>query len=169
MLGGGESELFSIMEQYREYQLGNQPISNDDIRLSILRLANKNGGLKSLAEKSNISYQALWGQLNRNAGVLAYTIPLIVQGSGSLEPMQELGDGCEVAVSWAVKPTETPGDIIENALDIHHEAAGATEIIKAAYADKRFTKNEIQDIHSALMKVCQKVRGIDFRLEAISR
>ena len=76
--GGGESELFSIMEQVKRYRLKNQMIVNDDIRLTILRLANENGGLVSLAEKSNISYAALWNQLNRNAGVLAYTIPRII-------------------------------------------------------------------------------------------
>ena len=144
-------------------------IVNDDIRLTILRVANENGGLVSLAEKSNISYAALWNQLNRNAGVLAYTIPRIVQGSGSLKPIQDLADACGVAVSWAVKPAEMPGDIIENALNIHHEAAGATEIIKAAYADRRITRNEFQRIHSALMKVCQVIRGIDFKVKAISR
>ena len=59
-----------------------QPNLSEEIRVSLLRLAHRNGGLRDLADKAELSYNALWGQLNRGQGVLAHVIPRIVRATG---------------------------------------------------------------------------------------
>ena len=130
-----------------EYRQKPQPISNQEIRLSILSLAMQNGGLKSIAEKSGINYDALWGQMNRNAGVLAYTIPMIVNGTGSLRPLQFLADACDCLVIRKVRPVKRVRSIRKHELTLYSMLTKVVEEIEEALADGVITKNEYRHIH----------------------
>ncbi len=126
----------------KEYRIKNQTINNESIRASIYQLAQENGGLIGLAEKSNLSYNALWEQLNRNAGVLAYTIPKIVSGTGDLRLLQLLADACGCLVIRKVLPAKGVRSIHKHELNLYSQLTAAIETIELAYANDGFIDRE---------------------------
>jgi len=152
------------MNNIQIYRTNYQSISNDDIRRTILELANKNGGLIRIAEKSGISYHALWGQLNRNAGVLAKTIPMIVNGTGDLRPIQELCKACNCLATRRVTTKSGVRSIRKHELQTMSQLGTVVDLIEKAYADNYITKNEYREIHFALIHLRRLEAEIDEKI-----
>ena len=131
----------------KEYRIKNQTINNDAVRVSIYQMAQDNGGLVGIAEKSNLSYNALWEQLNRNAGVLAHTIPRIVKGTGDLRPLQLLADACGCLVIRKVRPVKCVRSIRKHELTLYSQLTAAVKAIEEAYADGNVDRNEFKQIN----------------------
>ncbi|GAH20466.1 unnamed protein product, partial [marine sediment metagenome] len=80
-----------------------QATTNEIIRSLILEMAQANGGLKGIAEKAKIGYSALWNQMNRGKGILAYTIPGIVNGTGDVRLLHRICEPCGFIPTQSVK------------------------------------------------------------------
>lgn len=156
------------MEKIPLYRNFNQAITNDDVRLSIMNVAGKtNGGLKDVARKSGMGQSALWNQMNRNAGVLAYTIPLIVRGTGDVRPLAQLARACgyrvvpilevshldaalrEIEIAIAIDE----GNLLEETeKSIDPESPGGSKIVKLEYRRiKELGRELIRKIRSLML------------------
>jgi len=128
---------------------------SEEIRLSLLRLANRNGGLRDLAGKAELSYNALWGQLNRGQGVLAHVIPRIVSATGDPFLLSLLADACGFMVAPKPRFLRTRHEIRRQGTGLAIAVGQALEAIEQALADGLINSAEHEQIHRALSHVCE--------------
>jgi len=126
----------------------------DEIRVSLRRLADRNGGLRDLAGKAEVSYNALWGQLNRGQGILAHVIPRIVQATGDSRLLSLLADACGFMVAPKPKFLRTRREIRRQETGLAIAVGRALEVIEQAIADDLINSAERERIQRALTQVC---------------
>ena len=143
-----------------------QAISNEDIRLSILRMAQKNGGMKAIAVRSGLGYSALWNQVNRSdRGVLAYTIPAIVKGTGDMRLLSMLADACGFMVAPKPRFLRTRREIRRQETGLAIAVGQALEVIEQALTDRLINSLERERIQRALSRVCSNSLEIKESIE----
>jgi hypothetical protein len=143
-----------------------QAITNEDVRLSIIRMAQKNGGMKTIAERSGIGYSALWNQVNRSdRGVLAYAIPAIVKGTGDARLLSLLADACGFMVAPKPKYLRTRREIHRQGNGLTIAVGRALEVIEQALVDGLINSLEREQIRGALCRVCSNSLEIGATIE----
>ena len=147
--------------------MSTQAINNEIIRTTILELAEKNGGLKKIAEKSNMNYSTLHNQLNRNAGVLAYAVSLITIGIKSPRLLEKICDPCGyIPIQKEVFLRTKHKSIRKREVDLSITIGRALEIIEKAQQDGKISKQEYEEIHSALNELRRKEAELDYQIKA---
>ena len=148
--------------------MSTQAINNEIIRTTILELAEKNGGLKKIAEKAGINYSTLWNQLNRNAGVLAYTVPKITSGIKNPRLLEKICDPCGyIPIQKQAFLRTKRKSIRKREVDLSITVGRAFEIIEKAFSDGKITKPEYDDIHSALNELRRKEAELDEQIKQV--
>jgi hypothetical protein len=137
-------------------QVQGQSNLRDEIRVSLLRLAQKNGGLRDLAGKAGLSYNALWGQINRGQGILADSIPPIVQATGDLRLLSLVADSCDCLIAPKPKYLRTRREIRKQETGLAIAVGQALSVIETALEDGLINSLERDEIRRALDGVCGK-------------
>ena len=146
--------------------MSTQAINNEIIRTTILELAEKNGGLKKIAEKANINYSTLHNQLNRNAGVLAYTISLITIGIKNPRLLEKVCDPAGyIPIQKQAFLRTKHKSIRKREVDLSITIGNALNIIEEAHKDGKITKIEYRDIHSVLNELMRKEAELDYQIK----
>jgi len=126
----------------------------EEIRVSLLRLAHRNGGLRDLASKAELSYNALWGQLNRGQGILAHVVPRIVSATGDFRLLSLLADACGFMVAPKPKFLRTRREIRRQETGLAIAVGQALDVIEQALTDGLINSLERERIRQALSQVC---------------
>jgi hypothetical protein len=143
-------------------------ICSETFRLLIMDIANQNGGLVNLAKKANINPSALWNQMNRGKGPLAYTIPLIVKATGDDRPLHLINQPCGYIPIRDVrfKRREQSIPLRKKEIDLSITIGKALEIIEKAYEDGKVSEIEYKKIHDVLNEIRQKSVEMDESIKA---
>jgi len=139
---------------------GSQTNLFNDIRFCLLRLANSNGGLRDLADKARVSYNALWGQLNRGQGILAHIIPQVVKATGDSRLLSLLADECGYIIAPKPRFLRSRGEIHQKETGLAIAVGRALEVIEQALADGLINSLERERIRAALSKICSNALEI---------
>jgi len=126
----------------------------DEIRVSLRRLADRNGGLRDLASKAEVSYNALWGQLNRGQGILAHVVPRIVRATGDSRLLSLIADACGFMVAPKPRFLRTRREIRRQETGLAIAVGRALEVIEQALTDGLINSAERERIQRALTQVC---------------
>lgn len=144
----------------------NQAINNEIIRTTILELAEANGGLIKIAKKAGMNYSTLHNQMNRNAGVLAYSISLITGGLKTPRLLETICDPCGyIPVHKEAFLRTRHKSIRKREVDISIQIGNALKIIEEAHSDGKITKPEYKEIHSALNELMRKEAELDLQIK----
>ena len=126
----------------------------EEIRVSLLRLAHRKGGLRDLASKAEVSYNALWGQLNRGQGILAHVVPRIVRATGDSRLLSLIADACGFMVAPKPRFLRTRREIRRQETGLAIAVGRALEVIEQALTDGLINSAERERIQRALTQVC---------------
>jgi hypothetical protein len=126
-----------------------------DIKIACLKAAKSNGGVHSTSVHAGMGENSLWEQINRSAGVLARTIPLVTAVTNNDEPLRALCEPCGY-IPVKVPTKGTSCEIIEQIImsQITHQGEVVSEYMRArskgSSGGERITQEEARRILSVI-------------------
>lgn len=139
---------------------------NEKIRVSVFQLAGEFGNLRNLAKKSGISYNALWGQLNRGQGILANIIPDIVTATRDSRLLSLIADSCGFLIAPKPKFLRKKADLRKREVDLSIAVGLANKVIEEAINSGLITPFEKMKIKLALSKINEKALEIEAAIDS---
>jgi hypothetical protein len=134
---------------------------NEKIRVSLLRLSTRNGGLRDLTQRAHIPYSTLWNQINRQHGILASVIPPIVSATGDPILLSMIADACGFIVAPKPKFKRTRREVRQQETGLAIAVGEALKVIERALTDGLINSAEHERIDQALRHISSHALEIE--------